>query len=253
VPFYLTAARSAGFQATVLPAPLISSVSWNGDWSATDESLAWLDALAKAYELDSARLRAWFMSEEKTSGPKLHHDLLYHWTCIGNLDGVFLGRRSEEKLPGPDTFEPAQRDPRWLDKHLLACAPGGLIPICGFYPAEGEDQARVQWLQPQASFLMVGAESVEVRIAFPSPYFRREPIRLEIRLENEQLPQLVIMAQPGQSITCVVPIPKQLRGRESLLVQTNVNAGFIPNDYAPGPDGDTRLLAVQLLGAKSCK
>jgi hypothetical protein len=176
----------------------------------------------------------------------LYPELLAHWTLISNFDGVLLAVKDGqpfEFLPKYQFRVPEEY--RKLDPLLLSCAPTGILPLYGLYSPEGDRNDRYYWTQPQAAFLVSGGEAVTLTVSCPARRFRTAPVCLEVRVEGDRDPQVVLMIQPEKTVTFRVPIRKPLAGRPSLLVRLNANIGFVPSDYSPQIP-DTRLLALQL-------
>jgi SAM-dependent methyltransferase len=249
VPFCIAAAAAAGLQMTVLPAPVLSSLSPDLQRiKGAEEGVVseWLDALSAAYDMDAAGMRSAVEFAHHSLGFDLGPPLLGYWTLVGNGDGVMLGKKGNDGVasaPAQQSIEPERM--RQLDLLFLAYASQGIVPIYGFYPMEGSAEDRYCWIEPEAAFLMPAAESIELTATCPPSHIRSEPALLEFRLEEERTPLAVLMMRPGKTIHVKVPLPPAPAHRPALLVRLRTNLGFLPSDFDPRVQ-DTRLLGLQL-------
>ena len=244
VPFCVARGQAAGLHVRVLPTQVAVTLPMGlaEDPSATWPS--WLDGFAETFELDAPRLRRAIEQARSEGNADLVPQLLAYWTEAGNFEGVLVA----SKTPAAADISHARRpdvpsDSRQLEALLLACAPQGIIPIYAMYPLERAERGACHWLQPQSGFLVRSTELLKLTVRCPPPHFRREPVRVEVRIEDERTARLVFMMLPGTTVTLPLPAVKQ----PSLLVRLTTNFAFIPSDYNPEQCTDTRLLSLQLI------
>jgi ubiquinone/menaquinone biosynthesis C-methylase UbiE len=247
VPFCVSLGAAAGLQTSIFPADVVTScptlVHLLEEPASSPSS--WLDSFAAAFALNSEQLRECCAQAES----ELPRQLLDYWSHVGNIDGVLI---AEKRIPNPHGGQAEAdghaRNYRRLDSTLLQCSCDGIVPIYGVYPAEENRGRRFRWIQPQAGFLIATADAVELTITCPPKRFRSEPVRVEIRIEDEQAPLLVTLVFPGKTVRARAPLRGRPSPRSSLFVRLSANIAFIPSDYSPQRCQDTRLLSLQIGG-----
>lgn len=248
-PFCVASARELGLQATVLPVDTLSTIPPDGDHPESEllQRRGWLDAFAAAHSLEPARLRETLELTPQDQKSQLLSEFLGHWVHVGNIEGVLLARKLEQKhgLPGHPRANDVGRC-RQLEQLLLACSSNNFLPIYGFYPGQSDEQGTYHWMQPRAGLIIPGCQSVEITVVIAARAFWSQMVRVDLHLEDAGIPLLSFVARPGATITVRVPIPKSASERPSLLLRLNSTIAFMPSDYGPALAADSRLLALQL-------
>jgi Methyltransferase domain len=246
--FCIACGEEASLRVSVLPAQVAVTlpIALAEDPSAT--WLRWLDAFAKSFELDAQRLRRAIEQAHSDGNTEIVRELLAYWIGVGNFEGVLIaGKTSATMDISQSEGANAALDVRQIEALLLACATQGIIPIYGMYPLEQGEGGACRWLQPQSGFLVPPANVVKLALACPPRHFRREPVRVEVRIEDEPTPRLIFMMLPGTTVTVRLPLSGAFVERPSLLVRLSANFAFVPSDYNPVQCTDTRLLSLQLI------
>jgi hypothetical protein len=125
------------------------------------------------------------------------------------------------------------------------------MPIYGFHAAEVCENERYHWIQPQAGFLVAPADFLELTVTCPPLCFRSEPVRIDVRVEDELAPILVVIVRPGKTVALKVPLKGPRADRPAILIRLGANVAFMPSDYTGGPGGDMRLLALQIRAVRT--
>jgi|GEM_PF-3031681 len=254
VPFCVNLADEAGLRAELLPAQILPDMPLASLDGTRSEGLplAWLAAFAEALGIDHEQLR--FRSEciERSYGMRLEPLLLGYWILVGNVDGVLVARKKDRRKHRQPLIPAVPSELlRWLEPILLAAARDGMVPIYGFHAAEVYEGDRYHWIRPQAGFLVTPADFLELTITCPPPCFRSEPVRIDVRVEDEIAPILVIIIRPGKTVAVKVPLKGRRADRSAILIRLDANVAFMPSDYTGGPDSDMRLLALQIRAVRT--
>ena len=250
VPFCLARAEAVGLQTTILPTAVALSLS--ADLKpvvpADGKRPAWLESLARTYQLDSDRLHGLIDLASQTLGYDLIPELLSHWVLVGNIDGVLLARKCDhEPAPFPTLRSLDPERARHLDPLLLACATDRFLPLYGVHAVQTEEQDRYCWIMPRAGLLVPASPALELTIGCPAAMpFWHGPMRIEFRLGTEPFPLAVVLVRAGKRVTLKLPIPPSAIQHDAVFLGITTNFGLLPSDSNPGPGCDTRLLAVQL-------
>ncbi|HEV3448437.1 MAG TPA: class I SAM-dependent methyltransferase [Gemmataceae bacterium] len=254
VPFCVNLADEADLQSEVLPAHILPDLPLASFDSIRIEGmpLAWLDAFAETFAIDHEQLRLRCQCIERSHGLRLEPLLLAYWILIGNVDGVLVARKkdSHQQVQPPIPDVPSE-DLRRLEPVLVAAARDGMVPIYGFHAAEVCEGERYHWIQPQAGFLVAPGDFLEFTITCPPPCFRSEPVRIEVRVEDEPAPILVVLIRPGMTVALKVPLKGRHADRSTVLIRLDANVAFMPSDYTVGHGSDMRLLALQIRAVRT--
>jgi ubiquinone/menaquinone biosynthesis C-methylase UbiE/uncharacterized protein YbaR (Trm112 family) len=246
VAFCVACGEAAGLRVRVLPTQVAVTLPialTEDPWATWPK---WLDAFAETFELDAQRLRRAIEQARSDGNTDIVPQLLAYWTQVGNFEGILIARKTSAPMDASRARRPdAPPNGRQIDALLLACAAQGMIPVYGMYPLERGERGPCHWLQPQSGFLVPSADAVKLTLSCPPPHFRREPVRVEVRIEDERTPRLVFMMLPGTTVT--IRLPLRAVKQPSLLVRLTTNFAFIPSDYNPEQCTDTRLLSLQLI------
>jgi ubiquinone/menaquinone biosynthesis C-methylase UbiE len=247
VPFYVSTAEEVGLRATVLPLALLLTLPPDLSWTEQEEkelAPGWLEAVAASYGVDIERLRGCIDSAHGSLGRNPVVELLNHWITQGNFHGALLAIKGDGDLAVLPQATTAKA-PRTLDPLLMECAEENLVPVYGLYGMEQHEEIRFRWMQPLCGFLVPGAPWLEITAYCPGKPFCMDPVRVEVRVDDERLPALVLVLMPGKTVTFKVRIPEPYASRPSVLIRVVSALGFMPSDYT-GSVFDMRLLSLQL-------
>jgi ubiquinone/menaquinone biosynthesis C-methylase UbiE len=254
VPYCLDLAESVGLQASILPTGLFLALPRASDLPAAGlESArpAWIAAVAETYRLDISRLQARVKAAQEKDGGDLLPELAAHLLLCANWDGVFLAQKCSQPPCGWLHLDSeAARKCRRLDSLLLDCASTGVVPIYGLYGHESDEEGPYTWTMPEAGFLAGRRKLLELKLTCPTAPFCYEPLRLEVRIDDECPPRLAVLLLPGRTVTLRMPLPAGPGVNDSVLVHLKACLGFLPSD-ATGAGGDNRLLALKLRAART--
>ena len=254
VPFCINLADEAGLRSEVLPVQLVPEMPL-ASFDATRiecRPLAWLDAFAAALGIDHEQLRLRCQCIERSHGLGLETLLLAYWVLVGNVDGVLVARKKDShKQAQPLIPDVPSEDLRRLEPVLVAAARDGMVPVYGFHAAEVCEGERYHWIQPQTGFLVAPGDFLELTITCPPPCFRSEPVRIDVRVEDQLAPILIVLIRPGMTVALKVPLKGRRAKRSAILIRLDANVAFMPSDYAGGQGSDMRLLALQIRAVRT--
>jgi SAM-dependent methyltransferase len=250
----LELAAAAGLRGMILPDALLPQVrpDWSFNWSDPTCQAGCLHGLAGAYELDDGRLKTWIGATQQTTGRDLLPLLMAHWISVGNLDGVWLARKSGE--PFADLLG-LIRSPVWcrqLEPLLLACSRYGYLPAYGVAgPVAGHD-GRTRWLLPEAGFLVPADEFVDFTFTALGPPVNKEMVRLEVRRESETHATVIILIPCSQTSTLRVPLAPPTTSTGTALVHVWMHPVVYSRGDGTGGVGEIRGFAgAQLRGVRA--
>jgi ubiquinone/menaquinone biosynthesis C-methylase UbiE len=254
VPFCVNLADEAGLRADVLPAQILPDIPL-GSLDATrmrGMPLAWLDAFAEALGIDHEQLQLRCQRIERSHGMRLEPLLLAYWILVGNVDGVLVAHKKDSRKHG-QLLVPAipSESLRWLETVLVAAARDGMVPIYGLHAAEVCEGDHYHWIQPKAGFLVAPGDFLELTITCPPPCIRSEPARIDVCVEDQLAPILVVLIRPGMTVALKVPLKGRRADRSTVLIRLDANVAFMPSDYRVGHGSDMRLLALQIRAVRT--